>query len=254
MGVENMLNNQLKIITVKLGKIVIQYKLHYELSSIFFGQFVVDHGIPNVELMVEYDAVQKYYRNHPELLHPSDAEVWLLLEKTALALYKYDCGIFHSVALIWKDRAWLFTAPSGTGKTTQYLNWEREFNDEIQIINGDKPILSMKDDRIYVHGSPWRGKEKLGRNITAPLGGIVVLEQGSIDQIRLMNSKDAVIHLFNSFWIYPETKDQINSMACIIERIVQNYPVWKLTNIGDKNSAYLVRKHFKDYLEQNYEV
>ena len=49
-------------------------------------------------------------------------------------LLKYNRCIFHGVAFLWKDQAWIITAPSGTGKTTQICLWQKLFGREIEIM------------------------------------------------------------------------------------------------------------------------
>lgn len=92
-------------------------------------------------------------------------------------LLSYRRVIFHSTAFLWHDKAWLLTAASGVGKTTQYIQWKRLYGEDVQILNGDKPILRFEEKSIYVCASPWTGKEGMGQNFEAPLGGILFLKQ-----------------------------------------------------------------------------
>ena len=65
------------------------------------------------------------------------------------------CGkaVIHASAIKWKGKALLFTADSGTGKSTQVKQWISLFKGEVEIINGDKPILQMEEDlRDMPHG------------------------------------------------------------------------------------------------------
>jgi len=81
----------------------------------------------------------------------------------------------------------IFTAASGTGKSTHAFLWQRLLGeDRVDIINGDKPIVEMVEQRVSggfdvscfkVWGSPWCGKEGLQKNIGVPLKGIVLLSR-----------------------------------------------------------------------------
>ena len=85
-----------------------------------------------------------------------------LIELTGRWLLRFGCCIFHSVSFVWRDRAWLLTAPSGVGKTTQFLNWQRLFPGEITMISGDMPVIEAREDgSVWAHPSAWNGKEKL---------------------------------------------------------------------------------------------
>ena len=99
------------------------------------------------------------------------------------AITVFDRIVFHAVSFIWKDLAWLVTAPSGTGKSTHYCLWKLLCPDEIQIINGDKPIVYIENDEVFATTSPWAGKENMSQRLTAKLGGIIVLEQSDSNEI-----------------------------------------------------------------------
>ena len=64
-----------------------------------------------------------------ELLPPDSSDGYVefrcLIEPTARALLSCGCTLFHAVAFERSGRAFLITAPSGVGKTTQYRNWVR---------------------------------------------------------------------------------------------------------------------------------
>ena len=76
--------------------------------------------------------------------------------------------VFHGCAFLWRGRVVLLCAPSGTGKTTHYVRWKQLCGDEIQILNGDKPVLfARQEGDVTVHPSPWHGKEGMGQPISA---------------------------------------------------------------------------------------
>jgi hypothetical protein len=106
------------------------------------------------------------------------AEYSLLGCRTSEYLMDFRRFVFHAVAIRWHDRAWLITAPPGIGKSTQYRNLQMMHPDEVSIINGDKPIVEIRDDGAFVHPSPWTGKEHWDGAEGAPLGGIFFLKHG----------------------------------------------------------------------------
>lgn len=59
-------------------------------------------------------------------------------------LDNYDGLFFHSSALMLDGKAYLFSAPSGTGKSTHTALWQRHFGGRVQMINDDKPIIRKK--------------------------------------------------------------------------------------------------------------
>lgn len=165
-----------------------------------------------------------------------------LIELTARRLLHYGCCIFHSVSFFWRDRAWLLTAPSGVGKTTQFLNWQRLYPGEITMISGDMPVLEGREDgSVWVNPSTWNGKEDLSSRITAPLGGIVLLEQGCENRIRPLPPVEGIVPLFAQFMAFPETEREILEMTGLLNKMLLAAPAWKFTNLGDDASTELLR-------------
>lgn len=157
-------------------------------------------------------------------------------------LLRWDCCIFHAVSFIWRGRAFLLTAPSGVGKTTQYLNWQRQFPGEVSMICGDMPVLERREDgTVWVHPSNWNGKEHLGGTVSAPVAGIILLEQGTENRVTPLPVSAAIPLLFPQFVVQLDTDDEIRSLARIMDCLLRAAPVQKLTNRGDSSSTSLLR-------------
>ena len=170
----------------------------------------------------------------------SFTEFNLLLEHICNLLLPYDRCLFHGVAICVDEQAFLITAPSGTGKSTQYRWWKALYRDEVRLICGDKPILEFQPSGdIIVHPSPWRGKERWPGSSPAKLAGIVYLEQGSFNSIRPISVSEAVVPLYTQILYQPETERELRQAGSMLERILQQVPVWKLVNTGDQASARL---------------
>ncbi len=122
-----------------------------------------------------------------------------------LAIYRKICDIlrekdvflFHCSALEMDGKAYLFTAPSGTGKSTHTRLWRETFGERVTMINDDKPLLRIGGDEITVYGTPWSGKEQLQTNTSAPVAGIVILHQASENKMRRIEAKEAYPMLLN---------------------------------------------------------
>ena len=158
------------------------------------------------------------------------------------ALMRHDRMVFHGAAFLWGEKAYIFSAPSGTGKTTQLRMWNTLFGAD--ILNGDKPILELTGDRrVFVHPSPWKGKEGLGRDdVTALLGGIILLRQDQTNTIERMSPAEAARQLFSRSYSTFNTPEEVLNTARITEGIVSAVPVWLLRNKGDEESARITRQ------------
>ena len=83
----------------------------------------------------------------------------------------------HASAVVLDGRGYLFSAPSGTGKSTHTSLWLREFPGSF-LLNDDKPVIWPQKDGITVWGSPFSGKTNLQVNQGVPLQGICFLKRG----------------------------------------------------------------------------
>lgn len=242
-----------EFMNIRFGTKVLRYRFIYENTGLYFQAFQVRdcdlHGEGEV-ICSDSDTVETFLANSEDLCNQAHAEYWSLLNLTASALLKRDSCIFHSAAFIWRGKAWVLTAPSGTGKTTQYRLWRTLYGDKVRIINGDKPVLEMDEDGyILVCPSPWSGKENYGNLLTAPLGGVIWLEQGAENSIRRTRGTEAVSRIFSAIWSIPESEEDVSAMSRITETIVTRYPVWKLTNRGDAASAELTRRTIDQWID-----
>ena len=116
---------------------------------------------------------------------------WLaLLRKLSERLVHHGVLLVHGCAAAVDGKAYLFTAKSGTGKTTHCRLWE-EHIPGCHIMSGDKPFLLFKEGKVYVCGSPWRGKERYGTNEVLPLAGLCILERDSENHIERVSFAEA---------------------------------------------------------------
>jgi len=171
-----------------------------------------------------------------------------LIAQTSLALLKYDCCIFHCACFVWRGYAWLLTAPSGTGKTTQYLNWQKAHPGELTMLSGDMPVLERREDgSVWAHPTTWNGKENLGSRISAPVGGVVLLEQGPENVLTPLSVRDGLIPIFQQFLVRPDTEEQIRALGRLMDQMFRELPFWKLVNLGDPASTELIRDAFAQH-------
>lgn len=104
-------------------------------------------------------------------------ESTVIHRKIAERLWEIDAFVLHGAVISVDGAAYAFTAASGTGKSTHTRLWCERFGERVEYVNGDKPIVRFIDGVPYVYGTPWRGKEGYGRNVSVPLRGIAYLER-----------------------------------------------------------------------------
>ena len=167
------------------------------------------------------------------------AEYSLLIEAFGNPVLRFRRFLFHGVAIAWRGKAWILTGKSGVGKTTQLRHWRALFADEICLISGDKALIEDRDDGLWVNPSPWTGKEGEHGSGCAPLGGIVLLEQGTENSMQRLSPAEAVFPLFLQFLYRPLDRESVDRVCAYEEQLLHAVPVWKLVNRGDEASAKL---------------
>ena len=178
-------------------------------------------------------------RLYPEAPNDSYIECLELCRLCCDALLPHDRAVFHALSFMWREKSWLITAPSGTGKSTHYVQWKLRYGNEIALMNGDKPILDFSGRDIVVCPSPWYGKEGMHSMLSAPLGGIVLLEQAQENSMRRISPREAAGRIFAQFLFSADNKEQVNAVADIETRLLKSAPIWLLRNLGDSDSAAL---------------
>ena len=225
---------------IRLANITIEINLSASAYETLFDQFHTKKT-PEIAVSVskrEINAAKKMYE-------PGSSEPYIeymeLCPRLSDAMISFNRVFFHGTAFLWHGKAWIFAAVSGTGKTTQYLLWKELYGEEVQIINGDKPVLAFDDGNITVHPSPWNGKEGMGQLISAPLGGIILLQQSDSNRIRKISASEAAGKIFVQFLFGRKTVEEVHAVCRLEETLLQQTPGWLLENRGDVASAKLCR-------------
>lgn len=119
-----------------------------------------------------------------------------LQRKITEALFSRDILLFHGSVVAVDGVSYLFTAKSGTGKSTHTRLWREMLGDRAVMVNDDKPFLQLTDHGVIAHGSPWNGKHRLGENISVPLRAICILERSPENWIKSVSAARALPMLF----------------------------------------------------------
>ena len=131
----------------------------------------------------------------PAMLYPDPyLETLAVYRKIAARMPEYDTWLMHGSAVAVGEEAFLFTAASGTGKTTHTRLWLEQIPGAY-VVNGDKPLLRIRDGLCEVCGTPWSGKENMNRNVTVRLRAICFLHRGAENRIEEISFRDAAPHL-----------------------------------------------------------
>ena len=188
------------IFNISLADIPIQVHCDYAENYRFFQDYLTKEDpvfivCPNSEqynaMLVRYNQTDNNEGRAPSLRPDYFLENSLIHEQLAEKLIDHNVLLMHGSALCIDQKAYLFTAKSGTGKSTHAKYWREVFGNRVQMINDDKPLLKIEADKVTVYGTPWNGKHHLGSNTSAELKSIIWLNRGEQNRIKPMSKSDA---------------------------------------------------------------
>ena len=175
---------------------------------------------------------------------PQSLEFLVLCRKTAEILPHHGAALFHGSALAFDGQGVLFTATSGTGKSTHSSIWRTVYGDRVYMVNDDKPFLKVSGNQVYVCGSPWMGKHQLGRNVCVPLKGICVLNRGLENRIDPISGRDAMPLLIQQTY-RPETPAALVRSMAILDTVSRYTSLYQIfCNMEAEAAQVVCRKIF----------
>lgn len=172
------------------------------------------------------------FRNFPDPYLERTA----IQRKIAEALFERDILVFHGSVVAVDGQGYLFTARSGTGKSTHTRFWRETFGERAVMVNDDKPFLRIEKDRVLVCGSPWSGKHGLDTNVTVPLKAICILERGAENAIAPMEPKDALMMLMQQS-NRPLDRTKMLKYMDLIDGLANRTALWKMACNLDPKAA-----------------
>lgn len=154
--------------------------------------------------------------------HFSDSylETLAIYRKIAEQLPFLDTLLFHGSVVAVDGQGYLFTAKSGTGKSTHTRLWRECFGHRARMINDDKPLLRVEAGGVLACGTPWNGKHHLGENARVPLKAICFLERGVDNCIEEISAQEAFSRMIQQCYRPKDPRILMQTLA-VADRISQ---------------------------------
>lgn len=168
--------------------------------------------------------------------------LWAALSLPQLLL-PFHTLIFHASYIGWQGRGILFTAPSGTGKSTQAELWRRHRGTE--VLNGDKAGVRLAG-RPTAHGVPFAGTSGICRNVSLPLGAVVVLSQAPENTLRRLPPSQAAAALFPNVFVDSVVRAEWSRTLELLLALVAAVPVYALACTPDERAVECLERALKE--------
>ena len=160
-----------------------------------------------------------------------------------------DTFLFHGSAIAVDGAAYLFTARSGTGKSTHARLWREMLGDRAVMINDDKPLIRLTEDGAVVYGTPWNGKHRLCTNISVPLKAVCILERAQQNTIRAITREEAFPMLVQQSY-RPLDPAALAKTLSLVDRLSRTVSLYRLGCNMDPEAAELSYNIMKEATRQ----
>lgn len=172
----------------------------------------------------------------------SDAylEELAVYRKIAEKMPDFDTILFHGSAIAVDGQGYLFTARSGTGKSTHTRLWRELLGDKAVMVNDDKPLISMRGDGVTVYGTPYNGKHKLGCDMSVPLKALCILTRAEQNYIERISRKKAYTMLLQQTY-RPGDPVQMAKTLALVDKLADRTELYLLgcnMDISAAETAY----------------
>lgn len=196
----------------------------------------------------EYYAVRRYCSGEKganiTLSEKAKGRLWARLALNTLGVEELaaqkNAVVFHSSFVEVQKKALLFTGPCGIGKSTQARLWSGYRL--APIINGDKTLLYLENEKVFASGLPFSGSSGISKNKSMELGTIVQLGKGKENRAFPLSKKQAFLCLLKSSYIPPFFSE---SVSATLAEIAEKSKVCSLLCTPDENAVKVLESYIE---------
>lgn len=237
------------IFRYKIADIVFDADIRYKYTYNIMKDYLVDDEPARFSIVITDEDIENEKKLSPyEIVNDNGG-----YESTAVyrkyiyeVLEKYDAFFFHCSSIEVDGKAVMFTAKSGTGKSTHRNLWMKNFGDKVKIINDDKPIIRKIDGIYYVYGTPWRGKEAMGVNTRVPAKALCFLSRAEKNSIGPISTGKVVAKALNQT-VRPTDARLMGNLLELLDGFLNQVDCYDLrVNMEDEAALVAYNEIFKD--------
>lgn len=229
-----------KIIEISaIHKYIADYCKEYISTGI--SDFSVQVTQSDIDFEREKSKQEDIKENIP-IRHFSDdyLETLAVYRKITDEMLEYNTILFHGSVVSVDNIGYLFTAKSGTGKSTHTKLWREFFKERAVMVNDDKPLLRVTENGVTAYGTPWNGKHRLSTNIGVPLNAICVLERSDENHIEKVTAESVYNMLVQQVY-RPQNPQKLLKTLQLIDAMADNVNFYRLgcnMDISAAETAY----------------
>ena len=190
-----------------------------------------DYSVTTTQADIDFERQKSAREDEIEgipVRHFSDSylEELAVYRKIAEKMIDFDTVLFHGSVVAVDDVGYLFTAKSGTGKSTHTRLWREYFGDRAVMVNDDKPLLHIADT-VTAYGTPYNGKHRLGTNISVPLKAICILTRSADNHIEPITREQAYTMLLQQVYRPADMLKMAKTLE-LVDRLADSVKLYQL--------------------------
>ncbi|EGW38456.1 hypothetical protein [Desulfosporosinus sp. OT] len=251
-----------EVIEVPQGNIISEENISFKWLKKTSGEtgyyiYVQEFGIGKIMVLMDIENSWRkvvftwcnYIGNDPQVMVNSQSQIRLATHIMMGIVFRYnllhmDGLVVHASALEWNGKGLIFSAPSGTGKSTHVKLWQEYINDVI-VLNDDNPAVRIINNQPTIFGTPWSGSAFIHSNESAPLFAIIVLEQAQDNVLRKLDRHEVILKLMPRVFLPYFDQNFMDKAMTIFENIITSVPVYLLKCRPDREAVELVYQCLK---------
>lgn len=158
--------------------------------------------------------------------------------------------ILHASAVLYEGNAYVFCAPSGTGKSTHAALWQNYFG--AKVLNGDKVVLYATQQGVMASGSPIAGSSGIYCKDTASVAAVYLLKQGPQNVIAPVSRRAAALSLYG-LAVKSEDDPIYNSkLLDLAVSLEKQLKIYTLECLPEKSAVECILNNRKDNHHETY--
>ncbi|MBR3149414.1 MAG: hypothetical protein IKF64_04515 [Eubacterium sp.] len=234
--------------TARIAELNIEMNCNYGFTRDFCRDYLTDDGAPDFSISVTEENIDREIEISPYNPSRPYAESICAYREVAEKLPYYDRLVFHGAVISYDNCGYIFTAPSGTGKTTHIRLWHKYIGG-VDVVNGDKPILHITENKVNAYATPYAGKEGYQNHSLIELKGICLIEQAKENSIERIEVSDCLSRIMSQIYKPYDAVATVKTLE-LLDKLLRNIPVYLLKCNMEEDA---VKCSFEALTQQSYD-
>ena len=158
----------------------------------------------------------------------------------------HHMAVLHSASFLYQGKAWLFSGPSGTGKSTHTNLWHDLLH--VPLLNGDLNVLALEGGQPMIHGLPWCGTSGICEPASHPLGGVILLKQAGEDRLENLSDDTKRLLVLQRLISPTWTPQMLSANLSLVEELADKIYITRLHCTKSFSAVEVMKKGIDTYL------